>query len=106
MYMPVYSTDILCNFQSCTEPLQAPTGSGKSSFFFLRLENCSVLSGGKLQEFMLLKAQKYPVTGSSYFYLFSPSISVSVSLFPLALGGSEQRCWKDRPVCPNITSRD
>ena len=66
---------------------RAPASSyWEREIFFLLSETGKLLGplGGKLQEFMLLKAQKYPVTGSSYFYVFSPSISVSVSLFPLA----------------------
>lgn len=44
MDVPVAGIDIACNFQNGTEPLHAPTGSRKPSFFIMRVEDCSILS--------------------------------------------------------------
>ena len=83
MYMPIYGSDISCNFQSSIE---APASSCPEwEVFFLLDENGKLLYShrGKPQGLTLSKAQKYPMAKSS-FCLFS--LSLSLSLSPLAFG--------------------
>lgn len=44
MDVPVAGIDIACDFQKGTEPLHAPPGSRKLSFFIMRGEDGSILS--------------------------------------------------------------